>query len=251
MTKPLAVLRDSVEHLRSIIDNVDVLVPETPAYPSEWTIADTMSHIGSGAVIFTQRFNDIVEKRESDPNFNQSVWDTWNAKAPADQVKDALVANDALLVALEALPDDKRAEFHTVMGPFNLDFDGFVGMRLGEQALHTWDVEVVLDPTATLSSDVASVILENLARVVGFSGKANGEVKDVSVRTINPSREFMIVFAGDSVSLVTGSSTDEIDVELPAESFVRLVYGRLDQENSPAGTDNQVLDSLRVAFPGF
>jgi uncharacterized protein (TIGR03083 family) len=250
MTKPLLVLRASIEHLRVVIESHPDLDPVAPAYPTEWTIADTMSHIGSGAVISLRRFEDVTEGKEADAGFNQSVWDEWNAKAPADQVDEALIANQALLLALEELPDEKRAAFRSVMGPFDLDFDGFVALRLGEQALHTWDVEVALDPAATLSSDVADVIVGNLARIISFTGKANGETKEVTVRTSDPARDFTIVFSGDAVRLVSTSHSGVVDLELPADAFVRLVYGRLDPEHSTVGDDDTLTD-LRKAFPGF
>ncbi len=38
---------------------------------------------------------------------------------------------------------------------------------------------------------------------------------------------------------------------LPAEAFVRLVYGRLDAAHTPpVDTDGVSLDDLRAAFPG-
>jgi hypothetical protein len=39
---------------------------------------------------------------------------------------------------------------------------------------------------------------------------------------------------------------------LPAEAFVRLVYGRLDPDHTPASvvTDGGLLSLLRAAFPG-
>jgi uncharacterized protein (TIGR03083 family) len=251
MTDPLPVLRASVEHLRSVIENHRGLNPDAPAYPSEWSIADTMSHIGSGAVIMKQLFEDSVTDREGDPGFNQSVWDEWNAKVPADQVSDALEADEALLLAIEALPDNKRATFHLVFGPFELDFPGFVALRLGEQAMHTWDVEVALDPTATLSSDVAEVVMQGLHRIAGFSAKANGATKEILVRTTEPKRDFTIVFSGDSVSLITVAHSGAVDIELPAEAFVRLVYGRLDTDGVLSEGDAVVLESLRLTFPGF
>jgi uncharacterized protein (TIGR03083 family) len=251
MSKPLPVLRTSVEHLRSVIEGASNLDPNASAFPTEWSIADTMSHIGSGAVILKQNFENVVNGSESDAGFNQSVWDEWNAKAPADQIKDALVADEALLLALEALPEENRATFATKFGPFDLDFDGFVALRLGEEALHAWDVEVSLDPLATLSSDVAEVILEGLGRLVSFTGKAKGRTNEVTVRTTEPSRDLTIVFSGDSVSLVSTSHSGEIDLQLPAESFVRLVYGRLDLENTSPGVRNRALDELKTAFPGF
>lgn len=251
MTKPLNVLRVSIDHLRSVIETNSDLDPDSSAYPSEWSIADTMSHIGSGAVILKQRFDDVVSGQESDAGFNQTVWDAWNAKSPDDQIRDALVADQALLLTLEALPEEKRKTFHLVMGPFDLDFDGFVALRLGEQAMHAWDVEVALDPMATLSSDVAEVILPNLGRIVSFSGKANDETMEIKVRTTEPARDFTIEFSGDSVTLMDASHSGAVDVALPAEAFVRLVYGRLDTQHTPSNLNNHALDVLRKSFPGF
>ena len=250
MTDRLPVLRSSVQHLSSVV-NVEAFNPDASAYPTEWTIADTMSHIGSGAVILKKSLENTVAIREADGGFNQSVWDAWNAKAPTDQVADSLVANADLIESLESLSEEQRNDFHFSMGPFNLDFDGFVGMRLNEQALQTWAVDVALNPSATLSSDVAGAIIDNLSIIVGFAGKANGEVKDVTVRTTDPSRDFTLAFAGEKVNLVDATHTGAVDFELPAEAFVRLVYGRLDADNAPAGIDERQLKSLQKTFPGF
>jgi uncharacterized protein (TIGR03083 family) len=246
VSQPLNVLRNSVEHLRSVIESATNLDPDAPAYPAEWSIADTLSHIGSGAVILKQLLEDAISGSEADAGFNQSVWDAWNAKTPIDQVKDGLTADRALLEAFEAVPEEQRKSFRLKFGPFDLDFNGFVALRLGEQALHTWDIEVALDPSATLSSDVAEVVLEGLGRLVGFSGKANGKTQDIRVRTTEPVRDLTIVFASDSLSLVTATHSEVIDLELPAEAFIRLVYGRLDSDEG-----NDTLDDLISAFPGF
>jgi hypothetical protein len=42
-------------------------------------------------------------------------------------------------------------------------------------------------------------------------------------------------------------------LRLPAEALLRLVYGRLDSDHTPASVDagGHPLDSLRRAFPGF
>jgi hypothetical protein len=41
-------------------------------------------------------------------------------------------------------------------------------------------------------------------------------------------------------------------VRLPAEAFIRLLYGRLDPDHTPSSvtTDGADLDVLRRAFPG-
>ena len=109
-----------------------------------------MSHLGSAAVIMQRRFEAAVPD-----DFAPSVWEEWNAKSPRAQVDDALAADAALAAALEALSDEERGGFSFATGPIRVGFEGFVGLRLNEHALHTWDIEVALDHAATIPSSMA------------------------------------------------------------------------------------------------
>ena len=81
MTDQLEVLRTSVARLRGIVEGLAPGQLAAPAYPTEWTIADVLSHLGSGAVILQRRFDDAVAGRETPSDFAQPVWDEWNAKS--------------------------------------------------------------------------------------------------------------------------------------------------------------------------
>jgi uncharacterized protein (TIGR03083 family) len=251
MKESLKALHNSVAHLNDVIEKVGPDKYESSAYPTEWSIADTMSHIGSGAVIAGQNLSNIVSGSEPDPTFNQSTWDEWNAKAPAAQVADALAANSKLLDELQMLDEAARDAFEFSMGPFKFDFGGFVGMRLNEQALHTWDIEVTYDASAVLAEDAAGVMLKNVPIFVGFASKPTGEVIDLHVNTTSPDHHYVLSFKEDSVKLEDNEHGGHVDVELPSESFVRLVAGRLDPKHTPRGVESEHLDMLRTAFPGF
>jgi uncharacterized protein (TIGR03083 family) len=251
MTDRLPELAQSVEHLRDVASTIESSEYTSPAYPSEWTIADTFSHLGSGAVISKRRFEDSVAQRESESSFNTSVWDEWNAKDPADQVSDCLTSDAALLSSLEAATEEQRNAFHTALGPFTFDFDGMVGLRLSEHALHTWDIEVAGAPDATLSSDAANAILDGIQFVVGRTAKPTSEPRNVTVQTFDPARSFTLVLGTDAVELVELPFGGSADLELPAESLVRLIYGRLDSEHTPAEVTGDVVNDLRLVFPGF
>jgi uncharacterized protein (TIGR03083 family) len=251
MKESLKALHNSVAHLKEVVEKVDPSKYESSAYPSEWSIADTASHIGSGAVIMGESFNNIVTGAEPDPDFNQATWDEWNAKSPADQVADALVADAKLLDQLQMLDEAGRDVFEFSMGPFKFDFAGFVGMRLNEQALHTWDIEVTLDAKAVLAEDAAGVMLKNVPMFVGFAAKPTGEVLDLHVNTSGPDHQYVLSFKEDSVGIEDNEHGGHVDLELPAESFVRLVAGRLDAKHTPRGVESEHLDMLRAAFPGF
>ena len=61
------------------------------------------------------------------------------------------------------------------MGPITVDFTEFVGLRVNEHVVHTWDVEVALDPGASIPEDLAAVVVENLGLIAQYTGKYEGD----------------------------------------------------------------------------
>jgi uncharacterized protein (TIGR03083 family) len=252
MSQPLTALRQSVELLHQIGDDLPPDKVRAQAYPTEWTIADVFSHIGSGAVIARRMFEVTLAGTDPDPEFNQSVWDEWNAKEPEAQVSEAAAADLAFLQILERTDEEQRAAFHVSFGPFDLDFDGYVGLRLGEHALHAWDVAVVLDPSATLLPSSTEIVIDTLGRLVGFTGKPTGTEHTLHISTSAPKRGFTLAIGTDSLDLTPSDLVAVPDLELPSEAFIRLVYGRLGPAHTSAVSGSPtLLDELRTAFPGF
>jgi hypothetical protein len=133
-----------------------------------------------------------------------------------------------------------------------------VGLRLGEHALHTWDVAVSEDPAATVSADAVSLLIDN---VPGFLAPRLGRAPDVPfrlrIRSTGPDRDYLLI-AADAVSLPDwpgdgGGADADAEVSMPSEALLRLAYGRLDPAHTPAGVvaDPADLDRLRKVFPGF
>ena len=230
-----------------LADWVEQLTPEQvrqQAYPTEWTVADVLSHLGSGATIMRLRLEGDVDM--------QAVWDEWNAKDPDAQAADALVADDALQYRVDSLTPNDQDHMRFAMGPMELDLLTFLGMRLNEHSLHTWDVAVTVDPSATLPEDEAALIVDALPMMTRFAGKPTGSDRDISIRTVSPSGTFVLALRPDGVTLSPSDPVDTPDLELPAEAFIRLVYGRLDPDHTPTGIVGAGhLDELRRVFPGF
>jgi uncharacterized protein (TIGR03083 family) len=245
-----AALEESVARVRRITESLGPDQLREQAYPAEWSIADVLSHLGSSAVILRRRMDDSLAGRETHDDLARSVWDEWNPKSPDEKASDALVADQALLDRIESLTQDEAARFRFSLASMSFDLAGFVGLRLNEHALHTWDIEVVLDPNATLPERVASLVVDNLAMIARFTGKATGDERSLHVHTIEPTRDFNLSIGQERVSLEPSGEDPEPDLELPAEAFIRLVYGRLDAVHTPPTRGSVDVDELRRVFPG-
>ena len=131
-----------------------------------------------------------------------------------------------------------------------LDWSTFVTLRLNEHALHTWDIEVTFDPTATVPESAAAVLVDTIGLLAGFARKPNPAIAPIRVTTVDPRREFRLALGPVSVSLTPGAAGLP-DLTLPAESLVRLITGRLDAAHTPTVAGNAYLDALRTSFPGM
>jgi uncharacterized protein (TIGR03083 family) len=243
-------LRSSVDRLHGLTAAMTDADVTKQAYPTEWTIADVLSHLGSGAVIMQRRLEDALAGNDTPDDFAPGVWETWNAKTHQGKRDDALNADAALLARVDAVTYDQRVAFSFSMGPMNFGFEQFVAMRLNEHAFHTWDIEVTDDPAATIPAVVADLVVDNLDLIARFTARPTGTTTSISVATTDPARGFTIDLAPESVTFGTRPVPVAADVELPAEAFGRLVYGRLDADHTPPGDHGPELDVLRQVFPG-
>jgi uncharacterized protein (TIGR03083 family) len=252
----ISALHGSQDRLATTLGGLDAQQATQPSYDDGWTIADVASHLGSSAVIFTGH---LASGRDGNPaagqDAAQAVWDEWNAKEPAAQVRDGVTANAAFLAEVDALTEEQREAWRLDLFGMDLDLAGFLQMRTGEHVLHTWDITVALDPASTIPADHAAYTLGNLPMVAGWSGQKNDDQVSVEVRTTDPERAFHLDLGPGGVGL-TPSSDDtaaSAELRLPTEAFVRLVYGRLDAEHTPddVRAEGVDLDLLRRTFPGI
>jgi uncharacterized protein (TIGR03083 family) len=249
--------RHSHDALQGVVEPLNVDQLEQRSYASEWSIAQVLSHLGSQSEIFGL-YLDAGLSGQDPPGIEVfgPIWDTWNAKDPQAQASDALRADVATLERFESLDADEQARLHLNMFGMKLGTTDLARMRLGEHAIHTWDVAVALNPKATVAPDAVALLIDTLDQLVSRSAKPDGKPRKIRVLTTDPERQFTLE-TGDAVTLTASDdeTTPELglsDLRLPAEAFVRLVYGRLDTDHTPAVESAGVdLDELRKVFPGY
>jgi uncharacterized protein (TIGR03083 family) len=225
-----------------------------PSMASEWTIAQVLSHLGSGAEIGLATVTGATIE-------NQEVWDRWNALSAAEAASAFVAADEALVASWEARSDDELASMQVQLPflPAPLDAAGAAGFRLSELGLHSWDVFGAFDPDAEVAGEAAALLVDRLPMMIGFVGRFTpretrppGDTT-ISVTTSSPARSFELEL-GERVDLrpATGTATDG-ELTLPTEALVRLAAGRLasDREHGARATGALTLDQLRTAFPGY
>jgi uncharacterized protein (TIGR03083 family) len=254
----------TIEALRSTHQTLAAVgdLPEAalkgPSGATEWTIAQVLSHLGSGAEIGLATLTAAVDGTAAPgPDFNPGVWDRWNAMSPREQADGFLTHDARLVAAYEALTAEQRENVQVKMGflPMPLPLAAVAGMRLNEAVQHSWDVRVATDPAAVLPGDAARLLVEHLSGALsfmtGFVGKADalGAPAVVEVRDGG----FGIVI-GDGVALQEDVADPTATFTGPVEAAVRLVGGRLRPGYTPAEvtvSGNVTLDDLRRVFPGY
>jgi uncharacterized protein (TIGR03083 family) len=246
-------LRHSHEKLQAVAGPLDAGQLERRSYASHWSIAQVLSHLGSQAEIFSLVLDAGLAGRDAPgQDAFPPIWATWDAKNPADQAADALRADQAMTARLESLDDAQRAGLRLHAFGMDLDTTGLARIRLGEHAIHTWDIAVALDPAATVAPDAVALLVDTLGQLAAWTAKPRGQRRMLRVSTSSPVRHYMLDI-GQTVTLMpTEGNSVRPELALPAEAFVRLVYGRLDPAHTPPVEATRVdLDELRQVFPGF
>jgi uncharacterized protein (TIGR03083 family) len=251
----LDLLHGSHERLAAALDGLSEEQAGAQSYDEDWNIGQVASHLGSGAELFGL-FVDAGTKGDPAPGIEviQPVWDVWNAKQPAEQTRDLVDADAAFLDRIDAMSGDDRKAWRLDLFGGEKTLADVLTMRLNEHALHSWDILVALDPSSIVPEDAAGRVVDNLALTAQYGGRPTEEQVSVEVRTTDPERAFHLDLGPGGVSLTPSYDDTAADAELtlPAEAFVRLVYGRLDPDHTPASVRARGVDLvlLRRAFPG-
>jgi uncharacterized protein (TIGR03083 family) len=224
-----------------------------PSYCRDWNIAQVLSHIGSASQIFGLNLDAGLAKAEPPGHEAMApIWEQWNAMTPEEQRREGLAAVAAFLEHVDAIPTAELASLQMKLFGLDVDAARLLGMRLGENAVHTWDIVVMSDPSAVIAADAVDDMIDHLDMFARYSGKTDRGPMEVEIATTDPIRFFRLSVS-DAVTLAASNAAPTpATLRMPSEAMVRLVYGRLDAEHTPtsieaAGVD---LDALRAVFPG-
>ncbi|HVT64222.1 MAG TPA: maleylpyruvate isomerase family mycothiol-dependent enzyme [Mycobacteriales bacterium] len=254
--RTITAIGDHHDALADVIPNLSDDELTAPSGASEWTVAQVFSHLGSGAELGLATFQALVTGDAlPDDEANRAVWDRWNAMSPREQADGFLEHNERLLDAYEELTPDQRENLEVKLPylPEPIRIATYLGMRLNELALHSWDARVALDNTATLDEEAAAVLAEHHAGEMSFLLAFTAKPAALGEQAVLTLDSYGLVLA-DRAALTTSVEAATATFDGPLEAFIRLISGRLKPEHTPSGvavTGNVSLDDLRKVFPGY
>jgi uncharacterized protein (TIGR03083 family) len=256
----IAALRSGFDTLAALVSGFGDDELGHPSGAADWDVSQVLGHLGSGAEIAQ---NTLQVSLDGKPNpgidFNRPIWARYDGASPRDRADWFLRANEALTQTYESLSEETRETLRVDLGflPAPVDVATAAGFRLNELALHSWDVRVGFDPAATVAPEATAILAGRVGGLAGFLGKPaplGGKTSVIAVTTTDPALDFRLHLA-EPIAISPGApEQSDGTLTLPAEAWVRMVYGRLKPPYIPASVkaDGAVdVDLLRQVFPGF
>ncbi|MET8995596.1 maleylpyruvate isomerase family mycothiol-dependent enzyme [Amycolatopsis sp. Hca4] len=251
--RTITALRSEHDTLAALVRGLTDDQLGAPSGAAEWTVAQVLSHLGSGAEIgrapIARALGETVAAED-----NPTIWARWDASAPRAQAEGFLEHNARWLETVEAITPEQRSSLTVDLGflPEPVPLVTALGLRLNEVANHSWDVRAAFDESAGVAEDSAAAVVDLLAGpagfMLGFLAKPAELANPVSVAL--PGAGLVI---DDAVTVVDHLEAPSATFAGPAEAFVRLVNGRLKAPYDKGVTVEGAvtLDELRRVFPGF
>ena len=260
----IGALRASHDRLVSLVGELDDDALHRPSMASEWTVAQVLSHLGSGAEIS----RGTLERAAGgdDPigdGGNEAIWARWNAMSPRKQARAFVDADRALVERYEALDEDELASLRPEL-PFlgePIDVATLASFRLSEHALHSWDVVAAFDGDAEVAPDATELLIDLQPGIVGMASRflpretRPAEERTLLIETTAPVRKYELVLGeGAELRAVDLDGHRDGELVIPAEAVLRLFAGRLKPgcaSDDVEPTGRMTMDELRRAFPGY
>lgn len=252
-TPYIEALSHSYKRLCELVVGADLATLTSPSGCSEWTIAQLLSHLGSGAEIFSANLDGFVDDGVL-PTMEryEAIWAQWDALDPLAQARRWHEEDGSLIERLCNGRGELDGFEATLFGFYPADGAGFVRLRLGEHALHLLDVEVTAERHASILPDAVELLVTHFAHLAPFLarvGEGEGAMRPPTlvVDTYEPSRRFR--FAVTDRLVVEASPGAPPDLTIPAEALIRVITGRT-RLGAPI-EHTAMLEALSSLFPGF
>jgi uncharacterized protein (TIGR03083 family) len=248
------VLQSESERIRQYLHGLSPTALSQPSACTEWQTQDVIAHLIGVAETYANSVARGLQGDTAPPPGRLPAGQATGALAAAGIAQRSIAARqalgDQLLPAFDAANDRLNSllaglepEQRTIpcYHPGGIvKAQNFIDLRLKELALHEWDIRTGLEPPAQLSPASLPAMLTTISESIASGSLRwafwSGPLLPAPVRYRfavtgpGPSKSDLVV-DGTTLRLETaGDATADVTVRCDTETFVRLVYGRLNLE---------------------
>lgn len=222
-----------------------------------WRVQDVVAHITTGA----QMFEGIARGTLSGANWMEERGRRLaeNAALSPDDLKRRYAEADASLVSTfkSLSPEELQARRqHPAFG--EVPVAQFLGMRISETAVHSWDIQSAVDPSAKLQAPATNAVASQIVNIFpawflpeAVAGMSRG------YRFVVAEATHTLAIAGGKAAWTDDDGAADATLTLDLGDFVLLMTGRLSSEKlidsgrAQASGDIQAAKQLSTLFKAF
>ncbi|MGC5022777.1 maleylpyruvate isomerase N-terminal domain-containing protein [Micromonospora sp. DT47] len=253
----LAALHSSSQRLNAAVSDLSEEALSQPSFDSGWSIAQVLSHLGSAAEICTALVERGIAGDTNGPRQEElkPVWQRWDALSGPAQREARRTADARHLRLLDSLDTNQRKSGRVPYFAGLLSVPAYAGYRLSEQSVHAWDIEVALDPAATIPSGEVQLLWERLdlvaTRFRDADTLARLGARQLAVELTDQDRTMCLDLGAELHLYPCEPAEPTATLSGTAEAVLRLVYGRNRPDDGIRVSGAVTLDDLRSLFPGY
>lgn len=249
----LIALQTASDDLNSLVDGLSGDDLTRPSLAGDWTVAQVLSHLGSGAEICTELVHRGLAGDDHGPQRDEllPIWERWNVLSPAECREQWKRADRAHLDLLASISIEQENSLRVPYFAGPMDLTTYLGYRLSEHALHGWDVAAAYDPTATVGQ--LDLVWERIDMIASrFHDSTTRERLTPRQVSLSHDGRHDRLDIGEEIHL--GSETDlaaPTTMTATTDVLTRLIYGRLRAKDRIDITGPTTREDLTQLFRGF
>jgi uncharacterized protein (TIGR03083 family) len=231
-------LRNEIDVLDAYLQGLTAFQWDGPTASADWNVRKVVSHLGSGADLHLRSLRTSLERVPAvTAEERQGVWGYFDSLTPDLLLPEFENRSRAYLDAIDKLSVEEGQDrlMQSFLG--ETPVVNFVQTRLGETALHSWDIRVGLDATARLLADTVRAhfpqVLDTLTRRSKAEARAALDGTRYGLEVFGPlETRFTLDVTHEALQVSEGLNEPHVTLRLSAEAFVRLHAGRLPLERA-------------------
>jgi uncharacterized protein (TIGR03083 family) len=232
------------------------MAKESPGCPG-WTVKDVVAHLTTGAQMFDAVIRGTLDSANWIPERERRLAEN-SALSPSELRNRCTEADEQFVATFKSLsPEELKVQWtHPALG--RVPVERFLFMRLGETAIHGWDVKAACQADAKLEAPAAPGVLQGM--LAFFPEWCLSDKLDALRRIYRfdtGSKPYTLVIAEGKAAWADSDAPADATLKLDTGDFLLMLTGRLSSDQlitsgrAQASGDVQAAKDFSTLFKAY